>query len=447
MFININEVYFGKTPEIMAIENQLDKFRRNYMGKYLIMGVNNDPDLIRLNRMFENQFGFGCFSLNIVTQLIENAFTMPIDMRYDVFNTNKKLIANKNTFKFNKDADYTCVVCIYSGLIFNPAYTTEEIMACILHEIGHNFYAALDKKHGILAKLYQVLVLADSIINISKCMEDLEKLEDLSPEKKEIINHINQIVYGTIQNTEIYQKIVNKLEKTLRKNQSVLITIHDAFEYFSSLLQMVPITIYSFIDIITLGGAKLIGSMGYVSSKALNPLSYITGFIMYGNEKLADNFPTMYGYGSALASLSTKLGDLSYNPSKIMSEFSKIPVLYNIYCLNADLSNIIVSIFDEHPTALVRVNDQIRLLEREASKSDLDPKMKKVILADIKESKSILLKLIDTNSSMENKHILRNMWYKVLRDNFDTRTLKDTIIDDKNKFDIYDKTYSDRHKY
>lgn len=78
---------------------------------------------------------------------------------------------------------------------------------------------------------------------------------------------------------------------------------------------------------------------------------------------------------------------------------------------------------------------------------DLDPKMKKVILANIKGSKSILLKLIDTNSSMENKHILRTMWYKVLRDNFDTRTLKDTIIDDKNKFDIYDKTYSDRYKY
>ena len=281
MLISINEVYFGKTPEIMAIENQLDKFRRNYMGKYLIMGVNNDPDLIRLNRMFENQFGFGCFSLNIVTQMIENAFTMPIDMRYDVFNTNKNLIANKNTFKFNKDADYTCIVCIFSGLIFNPAYTTEEIMACILHEIGHNFYAALDKKHGVLAKLYQILALADSIIAIAKDIEYLKLCEDLEKsglsslqDKKKTIDHIKQIVYNDIQNTEMYQKIVNKLERTLRRNESVLITIHDAFKYFSSLLQMVPMAIYSFIDIITLGSIKLIGSMSYASSKALNPLIY-----------------------------------------------------------------------------------------------------------------------------------------------------------------------------
>lgn len=32
MLIHINEVYFGKKPEIIAIENQLDKFRHNYMG-------------------------------------------------------------------------------------------------------------------------------------------------------------------------------------------------------------------------------------------------------------------------------------------------------------------------------------------------------------------------------------------------------------------------------
>ena len=43
----IDEAYFGKTPEILAIEKQLHIFRNKYMGSYIVNpGVNSDPDLI-----------------------------------------------------------------------------------------------------------------------------------------------------------------------------------------------------------------------------------------------------------------------------------------------------------------------------------------------------------------------------------------------------------------
>ena len=157
----LQEVYFGKTPEILALENQLDKFRSKYLGNYPLgtYTINDDSELLKFNRMLEKQFGFGCVSINIISNMMENMFTLPIDMRFDVFNTNKKLIANKSTFKFDKSADYTCIINIYTGIIFNPNYSSAEVMALILHEIGYNFYAAINDCAG-LAKLYSVLKIA-----------------------------------------------------------------------------------------------------------------------------------------------------------------------------------------------------------------------------------------------------------------------------------------------
>ena len=61
----LNEVYIGKTPELLAIEHQLDIIRQRYMGKYHNPKINSDPDLIKFNRMIEDYFGFGCFALQI----------------------------------------------------------------------------------------------------------------------------------------------------------------------------------------------------------------------------------------------------------------------------------------------------------------------------------------------------------------------------------------------
>lgn len=35
---------------------------------------------------------------------------------------------------------------VFSGIIFNDEFTTPEVMAIILHEIGHNFQAAISRK-------------------------------------------------------------------------------------------------------------------------------------------------------------------------------------------------------------------------------------------------------------------------------------------------------------
>ena len=102
----INEVYFGKQKELLAMEKQLDIFRRKYMGRFVANPlVNNDSDLLKFNRMVEDFFGFGCFAFTVINIPIANAMTLPIDYRYDVISTRANLIANPKTFKFAKEAN------------------------------------------------------------------------------------------------------------------------------------------------------------------------------------------------------------------------------------------------------------------------------------------------------------------------------------------------------
>lgn len=435
--LSINEVYFGKTPELQKIEKQLGIFRSKYLGKYLLnIRCNSDPDLLKFNRMIEDYFGFGCFSLTIVNQPIENAYTVPLDIRYDVINTNKNLLADKNGFKFNKKADYACLCYIYSGIIFNPTYTDEECMAVILHEIGHNFYSALDKSHAVLSNLFSVLIFIMAIWNM---IIDVIRGKINTKELKSIFNL-------SIGNTNLAKKFQANISQYMRKNSHVIIVIYDIFKTFGNIATTLHMGIYSIIDFVTFGLSKIFLALYTLPFNIYNPLKYVLWLRNIPNEKLADNFCTMYGYGAAQASVLQKLTsvDLKDSPSKLSQAYSHLPLMSTLWSINTSIANIILEAFDEHPTCLSRTKDQLDMLEREAAKEDLDPKMRKVILADAEACKKVISQLIDTSDGVENKDIIKAAYYKSLYETSNCKQLKDILYDEINKFDVYDKTYEEK---
>ena len=439
MFFNskiaLNEVYFGKTPELQKMENQLGVFRQKYLGRYIMnVHCNSDPDLLKFNRMMEDYFGFGCFALHIINQPIPNAHTYPIDTRLDVLNTNKHLVADKKGFKFNKDADYSVLVCVYSGAMFNPEMTDEEVMAIIMHEVGHNFYAALDRNHGVLSNLCSIYNLYASIYNaiIHLLMGQVDK-------------SVDDIKY-IITDTNLYRKIVDTIGQQLRTNQHALVVIYDWFETFGNITTTVKGGLFKLIDLLSLG--LIWPAVGFISSllKLRSPLSLVFLCWAYPNERLADNFCTMYGYGPAQARALEKLQSRSIKlPSKIEDAYNKIPIISNLYAINMSLGYIIIETFDAHPTTIARTKDQLDMLEREAMKEDLDPKMRKVILSDVKACKDQIRKITDTGDLLD-KDILTHAYYKALYENCGSKRLKDLIFDEVNKFDVYDRTYQEKLK-
>ena len=409
----INEVYFGKTPEILAIEKQLDKFRGKYMDRYISgFSVNSDEDLLKFNRMVEDYFGFGCFTLHIQNEIMPNAFTLPLDCRIDVILSSNSIEKHSDHFKFDKKLDYTGIVFISSSVIFNPDFTTSEVMAVILHEIGHNFYFAFSKKNTVFVNIIKVLATCSRLI--------------FSP--------INILKYS-----ETTLKIVGRFEREMRQNI--------IFSDFFNLIQLFRDTknniIYFYADTInmlTLGTLYPLRSLinNLTKLKSTNIYKIIFFINDYSSERSADNFATMHGYGADLTRALDKLGYATGN--KIKEIYLKTPLVSNLYMLNMDLTRLLISPFDVHPITISRATDQLNLLKNEANKTDLDPKLRKVILSDIAECEKALKNLTNTKISIENKNILRNAYFKALYNVTGGKDFKD-LLDDPNKFKDYDTSY------
>lgn len=107
----------------------------------------------------------------------------------------------------------------------------------------------------------------------------------------------------------------------------------------------------------------------------------------YADEKFADSFPRMYGYGPELISGLAKLDTQSNSAVEYIADnyFPLLPAIYGVYNLPFMLAKIT---FDEHPQKFDRFNFVISDIEKELARTDLDPKTKKKIKQDAIEMKN-----------------------------------------------------------
>ena len=426
IFDYLTEVYIGKTKELLLAETQLDIFRKKYMSKYVFnTRVNSDKDLLKFDRMMEDIFGFGCFTLHIHNQPSVNAFTMPIDFRCDYRNPTDNIIADKNGFKFKKEYSYAAILGIYSGLIFNPAFTTPEVMALLLHEIGHNFNSALNKSNGTFTN---IIVTIETFISI------------MSGSPLALIN--------TIKNSNQMRMALDTAGKNMREKNAIPIIVYDAFKQLQSVLNTTALTINDILRVGSLGTLTIITALYNCVRSALmyiiNPANIITKIIglniKYKSELTADNFPTIYGYGPELASALNKFeGAEGDSSSIIMRSFNKIPVLSTIMHCNEIPVFFLAQMFDEHPHSTARIKDQLDLLNLELSKQDMDPKMVDRIKKDIKECNKSLNRLTDITTGIKDPYMGKKLYNYLLS----KCTIKSKLLDDKQKFAKYDELYKD----
>ena len=417
IFNFINEAYFGKTPELLEAEKYIGKFRKKYMGKYITnIFVNQDKDLLKVNRILEDFFGLGCMSITVQNVSIANAMTMPIDHRIEYMLDKDAVLVDKNGFKFNKDADYTMIIYIYSGIMFNPDITDGEIMAVLLHEIGHNFNSCMNKKVGVMTKIYTSIYAMKNIVNLN--IYGLLSLSDKAVgfDKK------------------LTRKIREKDIKILRIPMDILQWVDDMF--INGIFNIIQIK--NMIIILT-GKIDIIKT---ILNKFENPLDLLFLKTDYIAERESDNFATIYGYGQETISIQRKFDTSEAEQGMLIKRvFNKIPLLPAFYNLFLESIMIIPSIFESHPETIDRCTDQLALLKRELTKTDLDPKMRNTILQDIKACEKELDKLSQVDFSLVDAHLFKKLYNKMLMKVFGGKTFKNLLLDDKHRFDEYDKAY------
>ena len=162
----LNEMYFGKLPGLVKIEDYFIKLQQKYKKSNMMQNLSayreilKDPILLKISYELMDLFGFKEVTVTIARDDTFNAYTIPFvaDDRGNSYNIEdekvpfKKLqgsiIVTNSGFRFDKKKfPVNLLVVINLGILFGDkvhrlAFTIPELIAVLLHEIGHNFSLA-----------------------------------------------------------------------------------------------------------------------------------------------------------------------------------------------------------------------------------------------------------------------------------------------------------------
>lgn len=417
--IYFNEYYVGDTL-LKNAQNYLTKYRNKYLGKSnIIPKMHSDPDLIKFSREIENVFGFSVFSLVINEDKSINACTIPIGSRIGIGNVNKGFDINNKGIKFDKNDKYVCIVLINSGLIMSKNFSDREIMAIILHEIGHNFNANF-LKHGTIYSIYSQLMNIASIL--------------LQPIILDPDVYSSYTIYSGLSTmgTKMYVDNIEDVKRNDRKTFNALVELN---QITRSILTTVLET-FQWIMIFTMPLYFLLRLIGSALANLIPAMDFGVG---YRNEKLSDSFATIYGYGADASSAFLKFDGYVDKVTKDMKK-NKIWSILAGYILLPYTA--IAMAFDEHPPTAARIRDQIDYINNELETANLDPKLVKELKTQKKDIEQLLEKLYDPKHYHPGNEVYKK-YTKWLYDKFggDFRELfyKDYTSD---KYDIKYKKYN-----
>ena len=139
-YLMLNEAFVGKTPILEDIEKKIGEARK----KIKYYSANNTlKEVLEINRLFEKQFGMEVYALQIYPSNTVNAYTQVLAANFDIAEDiimHDWVEANSSMgYRFKKDNNFCILVNIATSLICDEQYTDEEIVAILLHELGHNF--------------------------------------------------------------------------------------------------------------------------------------------------------------------------------------------------------------------------------------------------------------------------------------------------------------------
>lgn len=386
----LNEVYFGKAP-IQSMKAQLTKLRKKLKGKPITSTINLDAEILKFNRIVEKTFGFYNFALYLNHDPIPNAYTFGVETFYtteEKEKIRKSILANPEGFKFDrKEAKVSMIAAMTSGMLDSEKITDDQIVAVLLHEIGHSYFEAvvltdngLDSARNLLDCLSFIHDKAMYIVTNGKEVTEKQIEKDLSQAKKIIDPVVKKI-------KEIFVKKAHTLRESMTDN---------------------------------------------ISKR----------YLQYTNEKFADSFAASYGYGPELHDFLTKAYEDIYRDINGVKQYSHIEEILKVYRLYfLDLLAYGLHLQDEHPGELARLNVTLQYLKREVAKETIDPNMKRALLINIQKCESLMEDYMNYPKDQDSMRILRLYHIKLYEKFGGDRREKDT--DNEALFAQIDKRYEE----
>ena len=371
----LNEAYFGKNDNFIEMEKQIGIIREKCKK---FTDINKSEEVQTLNRLFEKQFGMDVFALHVIQEDIINAYTIPVARNFDMIgkNMSKMVIATKKDgYKFKKDNGLCIMCCVYLGVLKNETFTNGEILAIMLHELGHNFADCIHNKIRLdnqqFMKDYLSIFLFDAIIS------SIISFGALIP------------VY-----IQMYKNNTNdyKLKQEKNKKSSKI----------SGILSGISGSINDFYNVVNGVLNRLTGSSLMIRLSVKLGAQEKNDSLDRQNEVIGDKFAGIYGYGPEQSSALLKMENIRTKTDKIVE---KIPVIGRM--INNDFHDSIkdLHLIDCHPQVIQRINSEISLLKDELKRGNLDPKLEKVIKDQIKDMEDIIKKATKSSEDLQGNEV------------------------------------------
>lgn len=409
----INEVYVGRLPEIDQMVTDIHNIREELKQK-------GNVSILKSTKVFEKHvqemWGFKAFLFDIYIADIPNAYTYCVGSCINV--DPKKVIECTNKgYRFCKGSNIAASSKIATSLLSDEGISDEEILAIVLHEIGHSFTEraakvnelGIEYRKGYLGQAILYVLMSICLINpvllkrsvselirlfndnntfftqVSKVMKNVPVLRHLSMSTKELSNFISSSIYKWIYKSsrqtvdKNYQK---ELEKANKKEK----------EKFDK--------------------GKMSDSLAMSRT----------------NERLSDDFANMYGFGPQLATGLIKMGA----PYKygVAAEVEA----NNVQKKCDDLIMQIYAMIDAHPGNVDRVIAMLEALEQDYKTMKTEPEIKEAMMEDIKELRNLVDDLKKTQKIMKeynNKYMQDTAKSQANKGN--TETKKEKKFNDRNK--------------
>lgn len=405
----INEAYINKTRRCLEMEKCIEKLRTKYMasddlstalGSNTMQTVASDSEWIKWQSLIEDEFGFYSVSLNLDFSMASpNAYTLPVHLAIDAWpRLRKSLTVGKTFIKFDKKDELCTYIAITPELLFSKILTPQEILAIILHEVGHNFE-------------FPVLV----------TMQPINVLSTLAT------------IFGTLASGQISlyptlfvaictpgTKLKNSIKKYIQKNKDLQLAL-DVFDTIRTFpIRLLNIFLFCFMPLLTsLGLGSVINYIASIAKPDKFVQNLIFGSLSFKSEKVADQFVAIVGYGPELASALNKI-NYTHDYIGISEALAKVPIVGHIMGLNEYVFGHVASVFDGHPDINTRCMSLVKILEKDLEDPRIDSKTKAMVKKDIKliydavgkfKQGNVKLRTNDdmTNYEMETRGLLDDM--------------------------------------
>ena len=364
----ITEVYFGKLPFLLEVEQAIHELRKpENLNKF--KDLDTSEPVQRINRLMEQGFGMECFSLQIDRSDSINAYTIPVAIRYDValdMNIDELVYATQSEGYRFKPNNNLCIICkIHRGLLMVEEITDAEMVAIMLHEIGHNFADAIyrdirvaNKAAAQYAYRYYVIAAIQAAFlkfNFAQALAILNSWSKTKNNTRYLSNKYKNDKYNPIRGIK---DAIGATFVDIKNFCKGVIARYLQFGKAKHKKRMYEI----------FGDTK-------TNKKSLNRI----------NEVIADKFAGIYGYGPEQGSALLKMGNQRSAAAKFVDKLpggkeknSKYDRLWD------DIND-----YDEHPHVIQRINEEIKVLEYELKKG-CDPKYAVVIRSQIAQLKQLI---------------------------------------------------------